>query len=546
MIATLSTLAGGIGLFLLGMVLMTDGLKALAGDALRRLLQRFTGSRLSAIGTGAAVTALVQSSSATTLATIGFVSAGLLGFGNAIGVILGANLGTTSTGWLVSLLGLKFSVAAFAMPLVGAGALMRLLGRDRIADAGSVLAGFGLIFVGIEVLQGGMAGLAERIDPVAFAGSGLGARVLLVAVGAVMTVLMQSSSAAVATTLTALAGGAIGTEQAAALVIGQNIGTTVTAGIAAIGASVAAKRTALVHVVFNLGAGLIAFAILPWFVDAAEHLTGDDGSGADHALTIAAFHTLFNLLGVLVFLPLIPGLAALATRLLPEHRPALTRHLDPSLREVPALAIGASVTTLRAVLGEAFAAAGGTLRGARHPGPDTFAAWREATEAAGELVERLPPGDPRTLERLTASLHLLDHVRQFVRTAGKPSRYQHLDLLPALRERANVLASALVSAAPVLAVAGQVPDDQLPATPAEGVGGGLRADILAASATGAIEVDEALAALNAQRWLERLTHHARRSLAYLRQLDGAATVPADSIPNSSAQREQPDQQQDEH
>ncbi len=529
MITILSTLAGGIGLFLLGMVLMTDGLKALAGDALRRLLQRFTGSRLSAIATGAGVTALVQSSSATTLATIGFVSAGLLGFGNAIGVILGANLGTTSTGWLVSLLGLKFSIAAFAMPLVGAGALMRLLGRDRIAQAGSVLAGFGLIFVGIDVLQDGMAGLAGHIDLAAYAGSGVGARLVLVAVGAAMTVLMQSSSAAVATTLTALAGGAISTEQAAALVIGQNIGTTVTAGIAAIGASVAAKRTALVHVVFNLGAGLIAFAILPWFVDAAEHLTGDDGSGAAHALTIAAFHTLFNLLGVLLFLPLIPQLAALATRLLPEHRSALTRHLDPSLREVPALAIGASVTTLRAVLAEAFDAAGRTLHGARHPGPAAFAAWREATEAAGELVERLPPGDPRSLQRLTATLHLLDHVRQFVRAAGKPSRYLHLGLLPALRERSNLLAGALLAAAPVLAKAGQLPDDQLPATPPDGVSGGLRAEILAASAAGTIEVDQALAALNAQRWLERLTHHARRSLAYLGHLDGEAPMPADPV-----------------
>jgi phosphate:Na+ symporter len=518
----LSTLAGGIGLFLFGMVLMTDGLKALAGDALRRLLQRFTGNRLSAIATGAAVTALVQSSSATTLATIGFVSAGLLGFGNAIGVILGANLGTTSTGWLVSLLGLKFSIAAFAMPLVGAGALMRLLGRDRVAQAGSVLAGFGLIFVGIDVLQDGMAGLAGRIDLAEYAGSGVAPRLALVGVGALMTVLMQSSSAAVATTLTALAGGAINTEQAAALVIGQNIGTTVTAGIAALGASVAAKRTALVHVVFNIGAGSIAFAILPWFVDVAQRLTGDDGSGAAHALTIAAFHTLFNLLGVLVFLPLIPRLAALATRLLPEHRPALTRHLDPSLREVPALAIGASVTTLRAVLAEAFAAAGRSLRGAHHPGPAVFATWREATEAAGQLVERLPPGYPRALDRLTACLHLVDHARQFVRAAGKPARYLQLDALPALGARAGLLGGALIAVGAALAERGPVPADPLPQTPPEGVSGGLRADILAASAAGTIELDQALAALNAQRWLERLTHHASRALVYLDQLDGAS------------------------
>lgn len=533
----LATIAGGIGLFLLGMVLMTEGLKALAGDALRRLLARFTGNRLSALATGAAVTALVQSSTATTLATIGFVSAGLLGFGNAIGVIIGANLGTTSTGWLVSVLGLKFSIAAFAMPMVAAGAMMRLLGRDRIAHAGSTVAGFGLIFVGIEMLQGGMAGVATHIDLGAFAGSGVGARLALVGIGAVMTVLMQSSSAAVATTLAALAGGAIGTDQAAALVIGQNIGTTVTAGVAAIGASVAAKRTALVHVVFNLGAGLIAFLVLPLFVDAVEGFTGDDGSGADHAITIAAFHTAFNLLGALVFVPLIPQLSALAIRLLPEHRPALTRHLDPSLREVPALAIGAAITTLRGVLAQAFATAGRSLRGAPHPGPATFGAWREATEAAGELVERLPPGDPRTLARLTATLHLLDHVRQFVRAAGKPARYDHLDAVPALRARAQALAEGLLSAAPVLAQAQvrAVAPDSLPATPLDGVAGGLRADILQASAIGSIEVDEALAALNAQRWLERMSHHARRALAYLQQLDGEPVATTGSASPAAAQ-----------
>lgn len=534
----LATVAGGIGLFLLGMVLMTDGLKALAGDALRRVLARFTGNRLSAVATGMVATLVVQSSTATTVATIGFVSAGLLGFASAIGVIIGANLGTTSTGWMVSVLGLKFSIAAFAMPLVAVGALMRLLGRDRIAESGSVLAGFGLIFIGIEMLQGGMEGLAVHIDLAAFAGTGAWGRLALVGIGAAMTVVMQSSSAAVATTLAALAAGAIGTDQAAALVIGQNIGTTVTAAVAAIGASVAAKRTALVHVVFNLGAGVIAFLVLPLFVDQVERLTGDDGSGADHAITIAAFHTTFNLLGALLFVPLIPQLAALATRLLPEHRPALTRHLDPALREVPALAIGAAVTTLRGVLGQAFAAAGRTVQGGGHPGPAAFQALRQASEAAGELVERMPPGEPRMLARLNDTLHLLDHVRQFVRAAGKPARYRHLDVLPALRARATEFATALLDAAPRLEAGAAPAPDLLPATPVDGLSGGLRAEILAASAAGTIEVDEALDALNAQRWLERMSHHARRALAYLQQLDGEPAATPGAVAPDAAQEQQ--------
>ena len=501
-------------MFLLGMVLMTDGLKALAGDALRRMLERFTGSRLSAVATGAAVTAIVQSSSATTLATIGFVSAGLLSFNNAIGVIIGANLGTTTTGWIVSLLGLKFSIGTFAMPLVGLGALLRLLGRDRLAQTGSVIAGFGLLFVGIDLLQDGIAGFAERIDLGRYGAAGLRARLLLVMVGLVLTVIVQSSSAAVTTILAALAGGAIGTEQAAALVIGANIGTTATAVVAAIGASVPARRTAFVHVLFNVVTGVIAFFILPWFVDFAEYLTGDRGSGADHALTIAAFHTGFSVLGALVFVPLVPSLARLCARIIPQRHPPLTRHLDPSLREVPALAIAAAVSTLRGVLGEAFAAAGRGLTTRERLPAAAWLPWREATEAAGELIERLPPGDPRSLQRLTDTLHLLDHVRQFVRGASKPSRYRAIDVVAPLRERADILGGGLLAAAARIGSDAEVGADGVPGTPLESASA-LRASILAASADGSIDVDDALAALNAQRWLERLSHHARRAVHYL-------------------------------
>jgi phosphate:Na+ symporter len=520
MISILATVTGGIGLFLLGMVLMTDGLKTLAGDALRQVLARYTGSPLRAVAAGAGVTALVQSSSATTLATISFVSAGLLGFNNAIGVIIGANLGTTSTGWIVSLLGLKFSIGAFALPLVGVGALLRLVGRERLAQAGLVLAGFGLIFVGIDVLQDGMAGLAARIDLAAYSAPGFGPRLLLVGVGVAMTVLMQSSSAAVATTLAALAGGAIGLDQAAALVIGQNIGTTVTAGLAAIGASVPAQRTALVHAVFNFSAALIAFAILPLFVDVVERLMSDDGSGADHALTIAAFHTAFNVLGALVFVPLIPQLAAWAERVLPERRSPLTRHLDPALREVPALAVAAAVDTLGGVLPEAFSVASAALR-AQVPLPAAarLAALHDAADAAGRLIERLPAGHAPTVERVNATFHLLDHVQQFVHAAGKTHRYAALDLLPELRSRAHALGTALHLAASGMA-RGEYPvsDAFAPYTTALPVR--LRPRILEASTAGEIDTEQALAALAAQRWLERLAHHGRRALHYLAWLEG--------------------------
>lgn len=532
MSATLAGIVGGIGLFLLGMILMTDGLKAVAGDALRRWLERFTGHRLGAVATGCAATLVVQSSTATTLATIGFVSAGLLALPNAIGVIIGANLGTTSTGWIVSLLGLKFSMATAAMPLVGIGAIVRLLGRDRVAEAGSVLAGFGLIFVGIDVLQGGMAGLAERIDLSRYSSPGIGPRLLLVGIGLGMTVIMQSSSAAIATTLTAVASGTIGLDQAAALVVGQNVGTTFTAVIAAIGASVPARRTALVHVLFNVVTACIVFVLLPWIVGLLERMTGDQGNGADHALTIAAFHTAFSLLGAALFLPFVPQLARFVIWLLPQRQPELTRHLDPSLREVPALAVAAAITTLRGVLAQGFGAVGRGLLAQAHASPEQYARWRQAAEAAGELVERLPSTDARTLARLADTVHLIDHVRQFVRAAGKPSRYAALDTAPGLRERADELGRALIDAAPVLAVGAPVPPEQLPATRQE-TSGGVRGRIVDASAAGDLEVDDALAALSAQRWLERLSHHARRALHYLVRLDDS---PAESSGDAAPSR----------
>ncbi|NYZ62943.1 Na/Pi cotransporter family protein [Luteimonas deserti] len=523
MITVLSTVLGGIGLFLLGMVLMTDGLKTLAGDALRRVLARFTGNRLSAVAAGAGITALVQSSSATTLATIGFVSAGLLSFTGAIGVIIGANLGTTSTGWLVSLLGLKFSIAAAALPLVGVGALLRLVGRGRATHVGLVLAGFGLIFVGIDTLQQGMAGIAGRVDLAFAPGAGLWPRLWLVLVGAAMTVVMQSSSAAMATTLTALAGGAIGLDQAAALVIGQNIGTTVTAGLAAIGASVPARRTALVHALFNIGAGAMAFVILPWFVDLMEWVMAADGSGADQALAIAAFHTAFNLLGALVFVPLVPQLARLAQRILPDRHSPLTRHLDPGLREVPAMAVAAAGETLRGVLAVAIRTVRPILLAPGAPPTTRLQPLEAAVEAAARQIEHLNATDPATLARLAAAYHLLDHVRQFVREIANPGARGALDGLPALRAHALVLAADLDvdGARPAPASA----DGEFVPMP-DSRGDSLRAQILEASAAREIGVDEALSALDVLRWMERLRHHACRAQHYLARLDNGVSLAA--------------------
>jgi len=338
-------LMGGIGLFLLGMSLMTDSLKAIAGEALRQWLVRFTNSPIKAVLSGIGLTVVVQSSTATTLATIGFVSAGVLSFSHAIGVIIGANIGTTSTGWMVALLGLKFSISSFALPLIGVGALLKLLGKEKVAFIGLTLAGFGLLFLGIQFLQDAMSGVAQLIDLSRWAEPTFVMKLILVIVGVLMTILLQSSSAAITTTLAALSTQTINLEQTLALVIGQNVGTVATAILAAIGATTSAKRTAAVHVIFNIVTAIFAFLLLsPLFMWAYHQI--DVIHQLDSVLLVAAFHTAFSLLGACIFMPFLPQFEQLIVRLLPEKELSTTRYLDESLYHIPALAIAAAERVL--------------------------------------------------------------------------------------------------------------------------------------------------------------------------------------------------------
>ncbi|MDZ7857731.1 Na/Pi symporter [Sphaerotilus sp.] len=341
-VQVLGLMAGGLGLFLLGMGLMTDGLKMAAGPALHHILVGATRTRAHALASGMLVTALVQSSSAVTVAVIGFVNAGLLALGPALWVLFGANVGTTMTGWIVALVGLKFKVEALAMPLAGLGALLRLTGENRRSGAiGTALAGFGLLFMGIALLQEAFAGLAGQMRLPQ--GDGVSAVLAQIGIGGLMTVLMQSSSAAMAITLTATQGGLIGVQGAAAVVIGANIGTTVTALLAVMGATSNARRAALAHVVFNLLTGVVALLLLPWLMGALDRASTALGLPADPTTQLALFHTLFNLIGVLLMWPL----AARLTHWLQqrfrvrEEDEARPHFLDDTVLAVPTLALDA-------------------------------------------------------------------------------------------------------------------------------------------------------------------------------------------------------------
>lgn len=336
--------AGGLGLFLLGMWLMTEGLKLAAGRALERILGMWTRTRFRGLLAGILVTSVVQSSSAVTVAAIGFVNAGLLSFTRSVWVIFGSNVGTTMTGWLVALIGINVKIEAFALPLIGLGMVLRLTGEGTRRGAfGSAAAGFGTLFLGINILKETFTGIGQGIQLGDLEEFGMLATLAYVLAGVVLTVLMQSSSAALAIALTAAAGGLIPLTAAAAVVIGANVGTTVTALIAAIGATSNAKRAAAAHVMFNLLTGIVALLMLPILLTAIDALRQALNLDPAPATALALFHTVFNILGILLMWPIADRLVqALERRFRTADEDAATpRFLDANIAAVPALAVDA-------------------------------------------------------------------------------------------------------------------------------------------------------------------------------------------------------------
>src|SRR5262245_39493815 len=329
--STAIAILGGVGLFLLGMAVMTDGLKALAGSALRTALSQAAATPLSGVLWGAVITLLVQSSSAVTMTTIGLVSAELLTFPKGLGLVFGPHVGTTGTGWLVALIGVRVSRSSYARPMIFVGALAELLAGGRIAAAGGALAGFALVLYGLTTLQQGMGGLAESLHPsdlpavlgtpeVGWIAGSVGL-MTLIAVGLAMTAVMQSSTAAIAVTISAFYAGAVSLEQGAALIIGQNIGTATSSALADLGASATAKRLALAYVLFKVIAAVIAIVAFPF----TAALMNVFAASIDGMTLLAAYHTAYNVVGVAVLLPATQWFARLVERLLPSRQTALQR-----------------------------------------------------------------------------------------------------------------------------------------------------------------------------------------------------------------------------
>lgn len=382
--------AGGIGLFLLGMRLMTDGLKLAAGNALRDILAHWTATPLRGIVAGVLITTIVQSSGAVIFATLGFVNAGLLSLTQAISVILGSSIGSTSTSWLVALVGFKVDLLLFALPAIALGTLLRISGGRRAA-IGDAITGFGVFFIGIDVLKNSFDTAALNLPLEQFGDRGLLNMLAFVLGGIVLTALMQSSGASLALTLTAVAGGLIPISFGAAVVIGANIGTTSMSIIAMIGATADAKRAALGYVLFKLGLAVVSLVLLSPLLWLVSRIGQWVGLGDSPAVLLAIFHSLINVAGVLLMRPLIEPLAIfLQGRFRTQEGDASRpKHLDRNVADTPSTAMEALKLELARIDALVHKAALGALSddpGERQQSAQDQQAARALLRAVGEFV----------------------------------------------------------------------------------------------------------------------------------------------------------------
>ena len=510
------TVLGGIGLFLFAMQVMTEALRDLAGPRARTALARFTTTPLSGAVAGTLTTAAIQSSSATTVTVVGFVGAGLLSFPQAVGVIFGANVGTTITGWMVMLLGFKLKIGLAALPLVFAGSLLRILGRGLAARAGAALAGFALLFVGLDMMQAGLAGFGGLLTPARFPPDTLLGRFELMLIGAALTAVTQSSSAGVTSALVLLGAGAISFVQATALVIGMDIGTTVTALLASFGGSRPMRQTGLAHVVYNIVTGAVAFFLLGLVARPIR----DGLMGGDNQAGLVAFHTLYNLAGLVIMLPLAGPFARAIERLVPERPAPLSEALDRRLLADPAAALDAALATFRAISGRLFGALGAALA----PGDGTVALRVVAAEtqpaiaALQDYLARIevPAGQTGTLNRYSALLHGYDHLHRLRHRCGQTERIAPLLQDRLLRRPALVFGAMLRRQATGALAGGEIRLGRLRRRIGQRMEG-LRHRALARGGGSPAETARLFARTDAMRWLDRTAAHAQ-SLAHYADL----------------------------
>ena len=315
------TIAAGVSILLFGMITLEEGFKTFTKGPLKAILRKATNKLYKSISLGALVTAFIQSSSLVSVITISFISAGLISLAGGIGLIFGANIGTTATAWLVAGFGLKIKISILAMPMLIFGIIFSFQKSSTLKGVGNILTGLGFFFLGIYFMKDGFDVFSQDFDLTVYAVPGYLGVIIYTGIGIFITTILQSSSASLALILTALSVGQIEYDNALAMAIGTNIGTTITALIGSVGSNIAGRRLALAHLIFNLVTGLVALAFIYPLTRLVDKLSISFGIAADdYTLKLALFHTIFNVLGVLIMIPLIHKLEQFLLRFVRDHR----------------------------------------------------------------------------------------------------------------------------------------------------------------------------------------------------------------------------------
>lgn len=324
----LLNLLGALGFFIYGMKLMSESIQKVAGSKMRQILGAMTSNRFKAVFTGFVLTSLVQSSSATTVLVVSFVNAGLLSLVESIGVIMGANIGTTITAWLISIIGFKVKIANYALPIIAIGFPLLFVSRNKLKSWGEVLIGFALLFIGLAYLKDSVPDLKSNPEVLEFLSAytdlGFLSILLFVGIGTIVTLVVQSSSAAMALTLVAANNGWVPFELAAAMVLGENIGTTITANLAALVANVHAKRAAAAHFIFNIFGVIWIIALMSFFLDGIDsYMQNNYGMSPFNdpeaiPIGLSIFHTAFNIINTLILVNFVGFIARTVTRMIPS------------------------------------------------------------------------------------------------------------------------------------------------------------------------------------------------------------------------------------
>jgi len=321
-------LVGSLGFFIYGMKVMSEGIQKVAGTKMRQILRSMTSNRFKGVLTGFALTALVQSSSATTVLVVSFVNAGLLALVESIGVIMGANIGTTITAWLISIVGFKVKIANYALPIIAVGFPLLFMSKSKTKSWAEVLIGFALLFIGLSYLKESVPDLKANPEILEFLAQytdlGFLSTLLFVGIGTILTVTVQSSSAAMALTLVMANNGWIPFDLAAAMVLGENIGTTITANLAALVANIHAKRAAAAHFIFNIFGVIWVILLMPFMLDFIDsYMTSNYGSSPFNnseaiPIGLSIFHTVFNIMNTLILIGFVGFIAKTVIRIIPS------------------------------------------------------------------------------------------------------------------------------------------------------------------------------------------------------------------------------------